>query len=93
MAPQLAGGCLVKVEASLCPYKGTMLFGEALDPILIENKDRKKVMLGMFRRADRRPSPYYRRPSFWPPNMDITSEQRFGPQRQDCHPERPRFCD
>lgn len=35
-------------------YKGTRLFGDTLDPILIEDKDKRKVMPPSFRKPDRR---------------------------------------
>lgn len=46
------------------PYKCANLFGEALKPILIENKDKRKIMPYMHRRADHRPSSYYQRQPF-----------------------------
>lgn len=35
-----------KWKLALAPYKGLVLFGEVLDPILIENKDKQKVLPG-----------------------------------------------
>lgn len=46
------------------PFKGGKLFGEALDPILIENRDKKKVLPSVQHRADRRAQPYFRRQPF-----------------------------
>ncbi|XP_070798961.1 uncharacterized protein [Pituophis catenifer annectens] len=46
------------------PYKGSRLFGEALDPILVEDKDKRKVMPSSYRRADRKPSSYSTRQPF-----------------------------
>lgn len=46
------------------PFRGRNLFREALDPILVENKDRQKVLPSIHRRVDHWPLPYFHRPSF-----------------------------
>lgn len=40
---------------------------ESLDPILVEDKDKQKVLTSTHRWADRRPSPYFLRQSFRTP--------------------------
>ncbi|XP_060543266.1 uncharacterized protein LOC132710656 [Pantherophis guttatus] len=40
------------------PFKGTKLFGDALDPFLTETRDKKKVLAAVFRRGAPRFSPY-----------------------------------
>lgn len=45
-------------------FKGGSLFGEALDPVLVEGRDKKKVLPFSSRRYDRRSTFPYRRQSF-----------------------------
>lgn len=47
-----------KWRLASAPYKDANLFGEAFDPILIENKDKKKTMPYMYRGVDHRYSYY-----------------------------------
>lgn len=51
-----------KWRLTAAPYKGQTLFGDSLDSVLVENRDKKKVLPTSFRRQDRRPSPYQRPP-------------------------------
>ncbi|XP_013907846.1 PREDICTED: ribosomal RNA processing protein 36 homolog isoform X1 [Thamnophis sirtalis] len=55
---------LSKWHLASAPFKGGNLFGDALDPVLIENKYKKKVLPSSNRRVDRRSSPYARRQRF-----------------------------
>ncbi|XP_070807546.1 uncharacterized protein [Pituophis catenifer annectens] len=43
-----------KWKLATAPFKGGNLFGEALEPVLIETEDKKKVLRSMCRRPDRR---------------------------------------
>ncbi|XP_070592839.1 uncharacterized protein [Erythrolamprus reginae] len=43
-------------------YKGKNLFGDVLEPFLIDSKDKKKILPSSQRKSSQRPSPYYRRP-------------------------------
>lgn len=40
-----------KWKLTLTPYKGSALFEEALDPILIENKEKRKVFAFLLQEA------------------------------------------
>lgn len=53
-----------KWKLASAPFGGGQLFGQALDPLLVETKDKRKVLPSQGRRSDFRPFPYYRRPSF-----------------------------
>lgn len=53
-----------KWQLASVPFKGSTLFGDALTPILVEDKDKRKVMPFSYRRPDRRYSPYPQRPPF-----------------------------
>lgn len=46
------------------PYKTPNLFGAALDPVLIEDKDKRKVLPSTYRKTDRRFTPYTQRQPF-----------------------------
>ncbi|XP_060537519.1 CCAAT/enhancer-binding protein gamma isoform X1 [Pantherophis guttatus] len=46
------------------PFDGGHLFGQSLDPLLVETSDKRKVLPSQGRRADFCPTPYFRRPSF-----------------------------
>ncbi|XP_070591367.1 CUE domain-containing protein 1 isoform X1 [Erythrolamprus reginae] len=50
-----------KWRLASAPLQGSMLFGEILDKVLIEDKDKKKVLPRSSRRQDRRFTPYTRR--------------------------------
>lgn len=52
-----------KWRLTAAPYKGSALFGASLDSVLVENRDKKKVLPTLLRRQERRYSPYPR-PSF-----------------------------
>lgn len=78
------------------PYKGAHLFGEALDTILVEGKDKKKVLSSLHRRADRRASPYYhQRLKFRSADSGSTSTQFQRPSYQghERFPDRSSFRD
>lgn len=51
-----------KLAAAL--FTAPSLFGPCLDPILVEDKDKRKVLPSSFRRADRKYTPYHHRQSF-----------------------------
>ncbi|XP_058025328.1 uncharacterized protein LOC131191317 [Ahaetulla prasina] len=53
-----------KWRLAAAPFKGGSLFGEALDPILVEGKDKRKILPYVSRHSDRRPSLPYRRQPF-----------------------------
>ncbi|XP_060550599.1 uncharacterized protein LOC117655455 isoform X2 [Pantherophis guttatus] len=54
-----------KWRLAAAPYKAPNLFGSALDPVLIEDKDKRKIMpTSSYRRPERRYTPYYQRQSF-----------------------------
>lgn len=42
-----------KWKLASAPYKATKLFGAALDPILVEDKDKRKVLPSSYRRQER----------------------------------------
>lgn len=76
LASNISSHCLLWLrhwQADMCskwrlasaPFKERKLFGETLDPILVENKDKRKVLPSSHCRADRRSQPYFRRQSFW----------------------------
>lgn len=51
-----------KWRLTTVPFKGSSLFGAALDSVLVEGHDKKKVIPSSYRRPDRRYSPYPRQP-------------------------------
>lgn len=51
-----------KWRLTAAPFKGSSLFGVALDPVLVEGRDKRKILSTSYRRPDRRPSPYGRQP-------------------------------
>lgn len=55
-----------KWKLASVPYKGSALLGDALDPILIEGKDKRKVLPSSYKRPDSRYSPYSQRQIFRP---------------------------
>lgn len=55
-----------KWRLASAPFKAPNLFGAALDPVLIEDRDKRKVLPTSFRRSDRRYTPYSQRQSFRP---------------------------
>lgn len=48
------------------PCKGAKLFGESLEPVLVESRDKRRVLSHLFRRFDRHPFPPFCRPYFRP---------------------------
>ncbi|XP_032076117.1 lamina-associated polypeptide 2-like [Thamnophis elegans] len=55
------------------PFKGGALFGSVLDPILIETRDKRKVLPSTSARVTRRPQPYSRRQPFRSGDSGFTS--------------------
>ncbi|XP_060550761.1 lamina-associated polypeptide 2-like [Pantherophis guttatus] len=47
-----------KWKLAAAPYKAPDLFGEALEPVLVEDKDKRKVLPSSHRHQERRYSPY-----------------------------------
>ncbi|XP_070806291.1 uncharacterized protein [Pituophis catenifer annectens] len=82
-----------KWKLASAPFKGSKLFGEALEPILVETKDGKKVLPSLYRRDNSRVSPYFRRPSFQPTDtgFDTPQPQRAYAPRQNQQPDRSGF--
>lgn len=60
------------------PYTGGTLFGEFLDPILIENMDKRKVLPLAARKADHHSTPFYLRSSFWTIEQEGSSHPSRG---------------
>ncbi|XP_058052191.1 uncharacterized protein LOC131204695 [Ahaetulla prasina] len=84
-----------KWKLATAPYKGSKVFGEVLEPILTETKDGRKVLPSLYKQADRRPSPYFSRPSFQPKatGFNTPQSQRAYAHRQDQQPDRSGFRD
>ncbi|XP_070607231.1 uncharacterized protein [Erythrolamprus reginae] len=61
-----------KGRLASAPLQGSMLFGDILDKVLIEDKDKRKVLLKSNRRQDRRFTPYTRRQN---PRWDASTGQ------------------
>uniref|UniRef100_A0A8C6X389 TATA box-binding protein-associated factor RNA polymerase I subunit D n=1 Tax=Naja naja TaxID=35670 RepID=A0A8C6X389_NAJNA len=53
-----------KWKLASSPVQGDKLFGEALDPFLVESKHKRKVLPSLYKRAENGPAPYFRHPSF-----------------------------
>ncbi|XP_070610821.1 lamina-associated polypeptide 2, isoforms alpha/zeta-like [Erythrolamprus reginae] len=53
-----------KWRLSSAPFEGTKLFGEVLEAVLVEDKDKRKVLTRSSRRQDRNSTPYRRRQPF-----------------------------
>lgn len=53
-----------KWKLASAPYKAPSLFGAALEPLLIEDKDKRKVPLSSYHRPERHYTPYSQRHSF-----------------------------
>lgn len=72
------------------PYMGTKLFGEALDLLLVEDKERK-VLPSAARRVDRRATPYFwRQPFLFNPHEGSFQQQSY-PQGQFCQQDKQPF--
>lgn len=54
-----------KWKLAATPYENAKLFGTALDPLLIEDKDKRKVLPSLYRRSERRYVLYSQRQPFW----------------------------
>ncbi|XP_058037681.1 uncharacterized protein LOC131197525 [Ahaetulla prasina] len=75
-----------KWQLASAPYSGTSLFGAALDPLLVETKDKCKILPSMSRCSDSRPAPYFRPFRMADSNFGTSRTQRsFSPRqgRQD----------
>lgn len=72
------------------PFKGEHLFGDVLDTVLVESRDKRKVLLSFSRKGNFRVSPYYHRPSFWATDTGAGFPQDQGNciPRQRQHPDR-----
>lgn len=79
----------------LAPFKGGNHFGDSLDPVLVEDREKRKVLPSSYRRTDRRSSPYFHRQSFWAvdPGFRASPFQRQYPQAGDRSQERQSFHD
>ncbi|XP_070587196.1 lamina-associated polypeptide 2, isoforms alpha/zeta-like [Erythrolamprus reginae] len=53
-----------KWRLSSAPFQGTKLFGEVLESVLVEDKDKRKILTRSSRRQDRNNTLYRRRQSF-----------------------------
>lgn len=53
-----------KWKLASAPFKGGKLFGEALDPVLVECKDKRKILPTFNKKQERKTLPYFRRQSF-----------------------------
>lgn len=59
------------------PYTGEKLFGELLELLFIETRDKRKILPSSTRLADKRSSPFYRKQSF-------CAYSQGGPSQQVC---------
>lgn len=83
-----------KWKLAAAPYKAPRLFGAALDPLLVEDKDKRKVMPTAYRRPERRYAPYGHRQPFRPSSGPGGSySQRPFFQGPDRSADRNRFRD
>ncbi|XP_032089936.1 uncharacterized protein LOC116519935 isoform X3 [Thamnophis elegans] len=75
----------LKWKLACSPFKGDKLFGEVLEPLLIETKDKKKVLPSISKRAGQRSLPYFRKASFRAADTagDNSQLQRAFSQRPD----------
>lgn len=80
-----------KWRLSSAPFTGDKLFGPALDPLLVEMKDKRKMLPTSQRRGDFRYSPFFCMPPFrgsdWGPGTSHF-QGSFRP-RQRGHQDRP----
>lgn len=53
-----------KWKLASAPYKTPNLFGAALEPLLIEDKDKRKILPSSYRRPERRYTPYTQKQPF-----------------------------
>ncbi|XP_070610345.1 lamina-associated polypeptide 2, isoforms alpha/zeta-like [Erythrolamprus reginae] len=66
-----------KWRLSSAPFQGTKLFGEVLESVLVEDKDKRKILPRSSRRQDRSNTPYRRRQPFrWDPASGTTQASR-----------------
>ncbi|XP_013907088.1 PREDICTED: uncharacterized protein LOC106537476 [Thamnophis sirtalis] len=82
-----------KWKLACAPFKGEKLFGEALEPILIETRDKKKVLPSTFRKPNKQSSPYFQKPPFRAADTaeDCSQPQRAYFQRPDHQSDSPRY--
>lgn len=84
-----------KWQLAVAPFKGGSLFGEALDPVLVERKDKKKVLPHAYWRTDRWSTFPFRRQSFQASAQGFPNPgyQRSFPQPADRSLDRQPFRD
>lgn len=82
-----------KWKLASAPFKGGKLFGEALNPVLIKNKDKKKVFPSVSRKADRRTPSSFQRQPFRAPETTTSAHsfQHPYPQGSDRTQDRSHF--
>ncbi|XP_070605564.1 uncharacterized protein [Erythrolamprus reginae] len=82
-----------KWKLASTPYKGSKLFGEALEPLLVETNDQKKVLPSMSKRGNQRSAPYFQKPSFKAPDStnDFSQPQRSYFQQRGGQSNRPGY--
>lgn len=61
-----------KWRLASAPFKGGALFGESLDPFLIETKDKRKILPSASRKGSSHPAPYAKRSSFRGPDYSTS---------------------
>lgn len=83
-----------KWKLASAPYKGSALFGEVLDPMLIETKDKRKVLPSSYHRLDCQYSPFSQRQPFQPDSRPSGSyfQQPYS-QGFNCSSDRQAFRD
>lgn len=64
-----------KWRLASAPFSGEQLFGASLEPLLVESRDKYKILPSLSRRAEAQPSTYFQHQSF------RGSDSGFGPPR------------
>lgn len=83
-----------KWKLASAPYASSQLFGAALEPLLIEDKNKRKILPSSYRRHERRFSPYSQRQSFRPySGSGMAYQQRSYQQGPDRFADRQSFRD
>ncbi|XP_026558730.1 cleavage stimulation factor subunit 2 isoform X9 [Pseudonaja textilis] len=80
-----------KWKLAVAPFKGSKLFGDALDPFLVETKDGRKFLPSMHKRPKPYPPPLFpKHSSFQPTDVELepTQPQRAYFSRWDRQPDR-----
>lgn len=83
----------LKWRLASAPFTSGKLFRKAIEPILVETKDRRKILPSLHRRADRQLSPYVCNSSFQPAEASQGYFQRRFPQGTDRQTDRAEFRD